>query len=295
MECLIPFKDSLLKEFECRVFKRKLVLWLRFKKNLKPKQINKESEIPLPSIYGILEKWNKYGIIEDFQHTGKPKQMSNKIQSQVIEMQKNDRFLNSMEIYRKINEKNANLSNIRPISYNQVLSVVNENFKTVTARYKITISEANKAKRLKFIEKLKYWRDSKIRDIVWTDEKVFQLYQQNKKLKVKILDGEDINHSDNLTLPKKHSGGGSIMVWGAISYIGTIYLKVFPSKIDSKFYAKFLETEAIPIIRKKMKKPFIFQQDNAPPHKGDTVRFLNNSNINVLGWPPQSPDRLKPN
>lgn len=173
------------------------------------------------------------------------------------------------------------------LTYWNVWSIINKSFETTNALYKIKLSEQNKLKRLDFIEKIKKIRKNKFEKIIWTDEKVFKFSPQNKKLKVKLLIGED---KSDFTLPMKQMGGGSVMFWGAISASQKIHLSVLEGKFNSQLFANFLKEEAIPAIEKKVGKDYIFQQDNARPHKGVALEYLKNSKIQILEWPPQSPD-----
>ncbi len=80
------------------------------------------------------------------------------------------------------------------------------------------------------------------------------------------------------------------MFWGAISYSGVISIYELKGKFDSFAFSNFLKFTGLPAIEKKVGKNFIFQQDNARPHLGDTLVLLQKSKINYLEWPPQSPD-----
>ena len=56
------------------------------------------------------------------------------------------------------------------------MSVINEEFKSVYARYKIKLSDANKIKRVEWCDDHMKWRDWKWDTVVWTDEKMFELH-----------------------------------------------------------------------------------------------------------------------
>jgi transposase len=114
------------------------------------------------------------------------------------------------------------------------------------------------------------------------------MYPQNTKYHVKILHGED---PEAFPAPKVQQGGQKIMVWGAITGLGQVYLSELKGKIDAKAYCTFLKEEALPVIRKVCPLSSVFQQDNARPHAAaETQRFLKEQGIEVLDWPSQSPD-----
>ena len=56
------------------------------------------------------------------------------------------------------------------------MSVINEELKSVYARYKIKLSDANKIERVKWCYDHMKWRDWKWDTVVLTDEKMFELH-----------------------------------------------------------------------------------------------------------------------
>lgn len=169
-----------------------------------------------------------------------------------------------------------------------VLGIINDNFISAYAPYKIQLSEVNRGKRLKWIDEHENWRDWKWDRVVWTDEKIFALYPQGLKRRVKILFEEE---DDDFSVAKVPQGGKKVMFWGAISSVGKVSLRTIKGKIDGKAYREFLLREGLVETRLVHGKSFIFQQDNAPAHRAkDTKLFLQDCKIEVLEWPPQSPD-----
>ena len=61
--------------------------------------------------------------------------------------------------------------------------------------------------------------------------------------------------------------------------------------MTSYTYSCFLNLRALPAIRRIHGKDFLYQQDNAPPHRGGlTSIYLEMAKVKVINWPPQSPD-----
>ena len=124
--------------------------------------------------------------------------------------------------------------------------------------------------------------------MIWTDEKSFELYPQENKFKLRLLEGEN---PEDFPKPKVQQGGGKIMFWGAITGFGQIFLDEIKGKITSKTYCNFLENKALPVIKRLCSPSALFQQDNAKSHaSGETQAFLEKNNVKLLDWPPQSPD-----
>lgn len=82
----------------------------------------------------------------------------------------------------------------------------------------------------------------------------------------------------------------SVMVWGGIWYHGRTELAIVEGNINAKKYIEVLRDYLLPSI--PTASTFLFQQDNAPPHKPISVRhFLHINAINLLDpYPANSPD-----
>lgn len=152
-------------------------------------------------------------------------------------------------------------------------------------RKKPLLRDSHKEARLSFARIHMSWTDQ-WNNVVFSDEKKFN------------LDGPDGYsyyfhdlRKEEIILSRRHSGGGSVMVWGAISYYGIINISIIKGKQTSTSYIKLLE-EKIKEIRKVFKsKKWIFQKDNAPSHAShETKTWFQLNKIQVLDWPSNSPD-----
>lgn len=277
-----PFFEELNRIVNERTFKRTLVLWLHYFKRLSLPDIIDYTHIPKSTVYDIKNKWQVEGTIEDLPREGRPFELTPEEVQAVIEKQLSDRFKAATDISKELVDNGWN------ISYDHVKRVIRENFHKVNSPLKIKIRDENKAKRVSWIQRHLNWRKRKWNSVVWTDEKVFELYPQKGVLKAKILPDEA---PDDFPRPKVQQGGQKVMFWGAVSGKGKIYLDVITESINSETYSCFLHQKALPAIRQICKKSFILQQDNAPSHRaGLTQTYLEIVRVKVLDWPPQSPD-----
>ena len=81
------------------------------------------------------------------------------------------------------------------------------------------------------------------------------------------------------------------MVWGCISSYGLTKIVILEGKITSQVYLKLMQEVIIPEGKRLFGDDFILQQDNAPTYTSKIVKkFITDSNIQCLVWPPQSPD-----
>ncbi len=83
------------------------------------------------------------------------------------------------------------------------------------------------------------------------------------------------------------------MVWGFITGNGNFKIKILEGNVNSKKYIDVLENFFLDEITECEVKleDSIFQQDNASCHVSkETKMWFSEQNINLLNWPPQSPD-----
>jgi transposase len=150
---------------------------------------------------------------------------------------------------------------------------------------------ANVRARLEFAKKHADWTIDDWKRVVWSDESKINRFNSDGCIWSWIRDGEDLQPR-HVKQTVKH-GGGSVMVWGCITYEGTGYLTKIEGNMDKNLYLKILEDELEQSIgyyeldRSKL----IFQQDNDPKHKSILAqKHLSEQEYEVIDWPSQSPD-----
>lgn len=123
-------------------------------------------------------------------------------------------------------------------------------------------------------------------DVIFTDEKKFNfdgpdglMYYWHDTRKIKVNVG------------RRAFGGGSVMVWGAISMDGKSQLAILEGKQTADCYVKTLNDFLLPMIPENRQRPMIFQHDNASIHTANLTRmWLLYRNIKTMEWPAHSPD-----
>ena len=80
------------------------------------------------------------------------------------------------------------------------------------------------------------------------------------------------------------------MVWGALSFKG-FYLKIIDSgTLNSQKYCNIV-SEFMPYANAFYPDGWILEQDGATPHTSkESKNFLRGNNVQILQWPPNSPD-----
>lgn len=150
---------------------------------------------------------------------------------------------------------------------------------------KPVLKENHKRKRLEFARHHMTWKEE-WKEVIFTDEKKFNLDG---------ADGycyyyHDLRKEEQFISRRQH-GGGSVMLWGSISYKGVVELSVMEGRQDSKKYLDILKNAKLKIRDVMGADNWILQQDNAAIHTAKLIKtWLKEEKITYLDWPALSPD-----
>ena len=147
------------------------------------------------------------------------------------------------------------------------------------------LTKKHKEDRLSFAKKAITWNQAEWDRIIFTDEKKWTLKGNDGYVSVWV-EGDKKPKFEEIT--NRLSG---FMVWGAISANGGIALICPEGSITAESYSQMLENDFFNVYEEHLPENFIFMHDNAPPHRAQlTTNYLKEKKINVLSWPPLSPD-----
>lgn len=157
------------------------------------------------------------------------------------------------------------------------------------ARHKPLVSEKNLRERMAFARAHIDWTPEQWSKVVFTDESKFNRFGSDGKSYVRRRVGEEF--TPKCTKPTVKGGGGSVMVWGAMSMNGTGPIQRIEGTMDQYVYVNLLENALLPFAKDRMPEDWVFQADNDPKHTSRLAKqFLVDHNVNVMKWPAQSPD-----
>ena len=138
--------------------------------------------------------------------------------------------------------------------------------------------------RMAFAQDMMSWTTA-WQNVVFSDEKKFN------------LDGPDGYsyywhdlRKEERVLSRRHTGGGSVMIWASIGYQGKSPIVFLEGRMNANRYIDLLrqQTNNFEAIAGDS---FIFQQDNAPIHTAACVKkWLEENEVPCMPWPPRSPD-----
>ena len=130
------------------------------------------------------------------------------------------------------------------------------------------------------------------RRVMFSDESRFSLQRSDRRQRVYRRLGE--RYSDACVREVDRfggvgGGGGSVMVWGGISHgVKTPPVVIQGNLTAARYRDQVLMPHVLPLVNAHN---LAFQHDNARPQVARVCRdFLNQNNVQVLDWPPYSPD-----
>lgn len=128
------------------------------------------------------------------------------------------------------------------------------------------------------------------RKIHWSDESRVLLH---------VTDGRVCVWRQNNTAYAEHNivetvpfGGGSVMVWGCVSYDCKVDLITVRGNLNVQSYRQNIpEASIVPHFDNHLNTRPVFMDDNAKPHRARVVTdYLCDESIPTLPWPARSPD-----
>ena len=129
------------------------------------------------------------------------------------------------------------------------------------------------------------------RRVIFSDESKYNLYGPDGHKKVWRRPGSLL--LDHHIRKVVKFGGGSVMVWGCITYQGVGQLTFIDSSMNADLYINILDVclgKTCEVFSLNLEN-LIFQHDNDPKHMSKATKvFMSASKIDVMEWPSNSPD-----
>jgi transposase len=241
------------------------------------------------AIRKLLKKYDSKGTIKDLPKDGRPRKTS----------PREDRTMKFESLQnRKASAKALALKRAPNFVKNRISKntvkrrLVEAGLNGRVARKKPLLSKKNIKARYQWAKDHLDWTEDDWKNVIFSDESPFQLFQSGGRIFVRRRPGEEfLPECMNPTV--KH-GGGSIQVWGAFSYNGVGPIYRVQGIMTGEKYRQILKTHMAPFLKKitdETGKKQIFQHDNDPKHSSKVVKaYLSNKQLVVLQWPSQSPD-----
>ena len=158
-------------------------------------------------------------------------------------------------------------------------------------RKKPLLTPIHKRKRREWALAHGLWQKENWRAVWYSDESKFNLFGSDGREWCWRRVGEAFRDC-NTQKTVKH-GGGSVMVWGCITPYGVGRLHRIDGIMDAGKYITILNDNLLGTLRDYGVRPraIYFQQDNDLKHTSKLAKaWFASNHIDVLAWPPNSPD-----
>ena len=144
-------------------------------------------------------------------------------------------------------------------------------------------------------KRYQHWTIEDWRRIIWSNEAKINRFNSDGRAWAWVRDGSSLQPKQ-VKQTVKH-GGGSIMVWSAISVAGPGWLCKIDTTMDKELYLSIIQDELARTIDDTAAESGLkvnqlyFQHDNDPKHTAKVVKeHLSQQEYKVLEWPANSPD-----
>lgn len=245
-------------------------------------QIACQVSVSWKRIRDVFNRFKETGDIKEKERSGRPLEITDRTKRAILNHIDKNRKTTLVKIKHDL-QLDISKSSIHNILKDEGLS-------SHYAKKKFSIPEKAKINRLNVAKKWQKFKASFWNRIIWSDECNVVFGGPNDKIRIWKYHDEFVFPNQNDTAEK--FGKFSIGVWACFLANGTRSIEFYDGRLDAISYSKILEKNLIPIIKaKRGKYRPIFQQDNAPCHNAKyTTNFLAKNGVEVLDWPPYSPD-----
>lgn len=215
---------------------------------------------------------------------GRPKTTTKRTDQQILNLSEANPFLSAPKIQARLTNEA-----VKPSTSTIRRRLISAGKHGRVARRVPFLNKANIKKRMQFyithaLKPATYWEN-----VLWTDESMIRMSYSHGQMFVWRKQCEAL--SFKCTRPTLKSMGRGLMMWGCISAYGVGKIVLLEGRVCSRVYLNLMKDVIIPEGKRLIGDEFVLQQDNAPIHTAKIVKdFVASSNINVLEWPPQSPD-----
>lgn len=223
---------------------------------------------------------------------GRPQKVSQSEKKHLALLISLNRAKNAAEAARLFNANREN-----KISVQTVRRVLKEyGLKAKKIKKKPAISKKNKWERLKWARKHREWTVEDWKRVIWSDETKINRFGSDGNKYAWVKDGANLQPRE--IEPTVKFGGGSVMVWGCMTWAGVGYAARIEGTMDGPLYVKILRDCLLPTLEACMLMPefppynqLYFQQDNDSKHTSGAAKdFFSGQGFKVLQWPSNSPD-----
>lgn len=235
------------------------------------------------TISSLWRRYQQHGNTRDLPRSGRPRVTSVRQDNHIRLMHLRNRLQPATLTARTI-------PGLRPISSRTVRNRLREhNIRPRRPAIRPVLLQRHRQRRLQWSRQHLRFRRVDWNNVLFSDESRFHLDSSDGRARVYRRTGE--RYADACVIQRQPFGGGSVMVWGGISFRGRTQLVIVQGNLTGVRYRdEIIQPHVLPFVQGQGRR-MTFQHDNARPHVARVVTdILVQRNVDVLPWPAVSPD-----
>ncbi len=248
------------------------------------KKIAKTLKMSCSTVAKTIQQFNRKGSTQNRPRHGRSKKLSARAQRHIQRLCLGNRRMSAASIAAEVEGVGG-----QPVSAQTICRTLHQiGLHGCYPRRKPLLKMMHKKACKQFAEDkqtkdMDYWNH-----VLWSDETKINLFGSDGVKCVWRQPGEE--YKDKCVLPTVKHGGGSVMVWGCMSAVGTGELQFIEGTMNANMYCDILKQSMIPSLR-RLGRRAVFQHDNDPKHTSKTTAaLLKKLRVKVMDWPSMSPD-----
>src|SRR5688572_29993593 len=251
------------------------------------REIEAKTGHPKSTVHDTIERYCETGAGSSRPRSGRPPILTDRDKRHIVRIVKSNRQQSARQLQSNFVQSSGTVVSIKTIKR----ALHEAGYHSRVAVRKPLISAKNRRDRLQWCRQHQGWTDEQWKKVIWSDESRFTLFKSDGKTRVWRLPKE--KYDIDCVVPTVKYGGGGVMVWGCFTWESLGPLVRAEGTINSQKYIDILNNNLIPFMEGLEEEvvEYEFQQDNATVHTSKlTMTFFDDSNINLMKWPGQSPD-----
>ena len=249
------------------------------------REIGRQLNINHTVISRLIAKHGQTNEVKDRPRSGRPKKTTARDDRALVRLVRRSPFTNSRVLSQQWETRNrVSMSTVKRRLYAAGM-------KARRPVRRPLLTAHHKEERLRWCNERRHWNMRSWRRVHWSDESRFLLHATDGR--TRVWRSRRTAYDQRNIMEEVPFGGGSVMIWGCISFDCKLDLLTVPGTLNGQRYQdSILDRVVVPhFVNHAPGTHPIFMDDNARPHRARAVHeYLRQNAIETLPWPARSPD-----